>query len=244
MDMLRSCYASKMRLFPDRPEIETEGAWHWCPPGAKTVPYPSPFRASVWDWENLVWAEDALGETERQGYSKGLRDSRLTGQEPCGPEEHWRRGTPYDERGLPTDETGEPVCCNLPPLDLGPDVDGGTAEQGMVTHSACGTDGIPDKVYAHWSGPSCMNGWVQELTFFPYIEPSWVHNLEPTPCADLTDGWLHCDGFNWIFTSQCAGITRSGTFPISTQLWDGTFLVNWPAGLCFGLHAITISPDP
>lgn len=127
MDYLRSCYYSRMRLFRDRPDITVAGRWHFCPPGAKVLPFPHVFASYQWDPDE--WSVDPqLGEVPVYGgYSKGQSSDRLTGQHWCGSAEEWLHGSLYADRGrLPVDPEGIPFCCRPLPIKPGGLVLGGT----------------------------------------------------------------------------------------------------------------------
>lgn len=130
MDVLRSCYASKMRIFPDRPDIEVEGEWRWCPPDAKVIPYGIPWSSCNWDEATHAFADEQLGEIARGEYSKGILSPRLNGQHFCGTQDEWENGTPYNERGkVPVDVDNVPLCCKPIGAIVAGDVDDGEATQ-------------------------------------------------------------------------------------------------------------------
>ncbi len=103
MDLLRSCYRSKMRPFRDRPDIEIRGEWHWCLPGAKPIPHPHQFGSQVWDpW--MVPPATGVGEVPGLGrWVRGTPDPSLLGRRPCGSLETWEQGARY---GQPTTPCG------------------------------------------------------------------------------------------------------------------------------------------
>jgi hypothetical protein len=115
MDILRSCYRSQMRLYPDRPDVLTWGRWHRCPPNAIVAPL-SVFFSRQWEKEDEP--DQDLGEVYRSSppWFSGRSDRRLTGLHYCGTRA-WLFGIPYAERpGLVLDTTGMPECCQaLPP---------------------------------------------------------------------------------------------------------------------------------
>jgi hypothetical protein len=111
MDMLRSCYRSAFRLYPDHPEIVTWGTWHWCPKGAELLPFPHAFSSFVWDSDE--WFEPVIGELVGPLlYSHGQGNPRETGHHFCGSIQLWQQGSPLDLQGsLPLDLDGVPTCC-------------------------------------------------------------------------------------------------------------------------------------
>jgi hypothetical protein len=104
-----------MRLYTDRPDILTAGAWHWCPPGAVEVPYWSAFVSSVWDYWLEAGDVPAVGEVTRGAWTNGAPDPRFTGKTFCGGADAWLRGVPFGTPHLPLDPGGAPVCCGLVP---------------------------------------------------------------------------------------------------------------------------------
>jgi hypothetical protein len=121
-----------MRLYSDRPDILTWGAWHWSPPGAITVP-PTVFFAR----RNALQDEEdrPLGEVYAASYpyTKGRPEPRLTGQHYCGTSA-WTEGIPYASRpGLALDASGVPLCCSAPAPAPGGGRGGGQGVWGPVT---------------------------------------------------------------------------------------------------------------
>jgi len=115
MDFIRSCYASSMRLYPDRPDVLTAGSWHFCAPGAIPVPYCHAFTSSVWDYDQTQVAQ--LGEQKPRGaWSRGNQLPQFQGRHFCGSIDAWRNGIPYADRpGLALDAQGVPLCCKPVP---------------------------------------------------------------------------------------------------------------------------------
>ncbi len=116
MDYLRSCYASNMRLFNDRPDVLTPGQWYFCPPGAKRVPFMDSFVSQNWDIDPLT-LDPRVGEVRGRGaWRRGDPPPRYTGQNTCGTAAQWLNGVPFAQRGLPPrDADGYPTCCVLAP---------------------------------------------------------------------------------------------------------------------------------
>ncbi len=122
MDLIRSCYASEMRLFNDRPDVTTPGQWYFCPAGAKWVPYLDSFVSQTWDDQKLT-PDPVVGEVRGRGaWRRGDPPPRFAGLNTCGSAVAWLNGVTYAERGLPTvDAEGYPTCCRLlppPPADF------------------------------------------------------------------------------------------------------------------------------
>jgi len=54
MDLLRSCYYSRMAIYRDRPDIMVAGSWHFSPPGAKVLPFMHGFGSGQWHPEDMI----------------------------------------------------------------------------------------------------------------------------------------------------------------------------------------------
>lgn len=96
MDALRDCYSSTVRPYRDRPDVEVQGQWHFCPPGALDLPFIHTFGASVNDFKPYT-VEPILGEIP-QLHPHRVRDvpiPRATGKRACGTAEDWMGGCPF-----------------------------------------------------------------------------------------------------------------------------------------------------
>jgi hypothetical protein len=114
MDLLRSCYASSMAPYPDRPDILIPGAWHWSPPAGLWLPFPTAFCSAAWD-EKLK-PHIVLGEQPPRGaYSKGPPVAAFQGQHFCGGPAVWLNGQLSTAPGLAVDANGIPLCCQPQP---------------------------------------------------------------------------------------------------------------------------------
>lgn len=112
MGLLRSCYKSTMRLYPDRPDILVEGKWCFCAPGARAVPYGHPFTPSVWDANQEQLDDGLVGEVSRDGWYNGVRPEGWIGRRVCGDASAWRHGVDWDGSSpLPVGVDGLPSCC-------------------------------------------------------------------------------------------------------------------------------------
>jgi hypothetical protein len=117
MDLLRSCYASSMAPYPDRPDLVVAGSWHWSPPGSRWLPFPTAFCSSQWDPGGTPTIR--LGEQPPRGaYSKGLPVPAFQGRHFCGSEDVWLNGQLSTAPPLPVDADGIPLCCQPLPYDL------------------------------------------------------------------------------------------------------------------------------
>ena len=117
MDVLRSCYASSMAPYSDKPGLVVPGAWHWAPPGARFLPFPTAFCSGEWD----PWQVEAphLGEQPPRGaYSKGPPIPAFQGRNFCGSADVWQNGQLSTAPPLPVDANGIPVCCQPQPYNV------------------------------------------------------------------------------------------------------------------------------
>jgi len=168
MDLMRSCYKSKMRPYLDRPDVEIAGEWQFCLPGAKPLPFPHRFGSQIWDWHN-TYCNPAIGEaTGFDGYASAAVNAKLTGEKFCGREEYLRFGSPFDAARIATDCDGLPLCCITDPVfclgdsdgnGLQTQADGWTQEPGVTEPLAGDADdgegGQVNTVPVHsWAGCS------------------------------------------------------------------------------------------
>jgi hypothetical protein len=119
MDLVRSCYASDMAPYPDRPDVTIAGQWHFCPPGARVLPFPTSFCSAEWDADGTPAI--GLGEQPPRGaYTKGPLVPAFQGRHFCGRANTWLNGIPFAEAspGLPIDGQGIPLCCRPLPYSV------------------------------------------------------------------------------------------------------------------------------
>jgi hypothetical protein len=109
-----------MRLYPDRPDIETPGAWYWADEGIPFFPGFHAFGSRIWDTTEFPVYDPPIGEVSRGKWFNGQAPAWLKKGTWCGT--RWETGIPYGTRpGLDvSDETGWPLCCPGPqPATLG-----------------------------------------------------------------------------------------------------------------------------
>jgi len=172
MDLLRSCYKSKMRLFPDRPDILVEGQWRFCLPDAKPVPWMHSFASHTGDPDGFE-EPLTLGETQERGpWVRGGTDGRYKGQRVCGSEKVWQNGVDFADRGQPKYEVdGMPRCCCPPSGDCGPAPQlsiGGQAE-GAISIQRAGTEEVSIGKQAE-SARSTQGSFVKQYAIAGQVE--------------------------------------------------------------------------
>lgn len=92
VDLLRSCYRSRMRFDRNRPDLTVEVEWFFCPPGAKICPYPTAFSSRNYT-EPRELADLSLGEVEvTTRWVRGDCPPGVTGQFFCGDPAHAANG--------------------------------------------------------------------------------------------------------------------------------------------------------
>ena len=129
MDYLTHCYHSDMRLFSDSQNTLARGAWHWCPPGARVLPFAHAFGSMFDDSTQFRHSNLPVGEDRHYyRYYDGRADPRLIGQNWCGSREAWQHGVPIADAGkIPLDIEGVPLCCKSLPARPGGVVGNGDA---------------------------------------------------------------------------------------------------------------------
>lgn len=110
MDLVRSCYRSKMRLFSDRPDVEVEGQWYFAKSDAKYLPFPHVFTSQNWD-PSTADIDPSVGEVlGRRAWVPGRLPGGQDGQHFCGDASAWQNGVPIADRGLPIVRPDGSVC--------------------------------------------------------------------------------------------------------------------------------------
>lgn len=99
-----------MRLFSDRPDVEVDGQWYWCKPGAKLLPFPHVFSSQNWD-PSTADVNPSLGEVPGpRTWVKGEAPADQDGLHFCGKKSAWQNGVPYAQRGQPIVNPDGSVC--------------------------------------------------------------------------------------------------------------------------------------
>ena len=119
MDVSPRIYRSNFRPFRGRPDIVIPGRWHWCPPGAKALPFWHAMGSMCQDQTPRLGTTWNLGEIPQwEGIQTHVPNSRYTGQHWCGSAEDWQQGAVWGRR-LELDREGVPFCCRAEPIRVG-----------------------------------------------------------------------------------------------------------------------------
>lgn len=111
MDVIRSCYSSTMYPYVDRPDVGIPGAWHFCRPGSRFLPFPTAFCSRNYLDKNDDYP--AIGEVPtRPSWSAGKPLTWARGHHFCGSADVWQNGQLYSAPPLPVDRNGIPLCCD------------------------------------------------------------------------------------------------------------------------------------
>ena len=111
--MLRSCYATQMRFFPDRPDVLTPVEWFWADADAPWLPFPNTFTSR--NWANKLEPWPVLGEV--QGAPRPWRSGKTRrfelNRSPCGEPGWFVDGVPFAARAVAGSMhfDGSLVCC-------------------------------------------------------------------------------------------------------------------------------------
>ncbi len=95
VDLVRSCYRTKMSFFPSRPDLLTTVQWYFCRPGALPLPFPTRFNSSNWTEQKQYWpgTGEVLGQP--RPWSRGQPPASYLGNQFAGTEEQFRNGCEY-----------------------------------------------------------------------------------------------------------------------------------------------------
>jgi hypothetical protein len=112
VDVLRSCYRSKMRVDPSRPDLLVEFEWFFTPPGAKIFPFPTAFSSRNYT-ETNEHADLTLGEVEiTKRWVRGDPPAAVPGTFFCGDPSSFVNGADLVNGPLESlDVDGVPLCC-------------------------------------------------------------------------------------------------------------------------------------
>jgi hypothetical protein len=117
MDVVRSCYAARMRFDPSQPDLWTNVEWFFCKPGAKVFPFYHRFASSHYDGSKSL-LDQSLGEEDHEfpPWRRGDPPAAADGQSYCGPLAHFIDGCnllngPIQQR----DVDGLLTCCGGAP---------------------------------------------------------------------------------------------------------------------------------
>jgi hypothetical protein len=133
--MLRSCYSTRMRFYPDRPDVLTRVQWFFVSPTTPFLEADNVFTSRNWADAADFWPD--LGEV--QGYKRPWRNGSPPAVAPqvdsCGSVHAFAEGVPFAERGTRLYRSdGQLVCCAGPepePVPAAGGVLGGDSWEGV-----------------------------------------------------------------------------------------------------------------
>jgi hypothetical protein len=126
VDLLRSCYRTKMRLFADSDQ-EVNIRWFWVPPHAEVYPGYHPYGSGNWASSKEGWTGPGEVSGVPRTWYNGKTPRGFHGKKICGDPDKLAAGYSVNDKRICTDVTGlsscctEPRefwCCDFPPPDL------------------------------------------------------------------------------------------------------------------------------
>lgn len=117
MDLLRSCYSTKMRFFADSDQ-EIDVRWFWADEDAQIFPEHTRFGSGNWADEPFHWngAGEVLGAP--RPWNDGAPIDGLVGDHYCGPLATYQNGGTFP--GVPLEGLANGKCACCAPLDEPP----------------------------------------------------------------------------------------------------------------------------
>jgi hypothetical protein len=124
VDLLRSCYTTKMSFFPNRPDLLTPVRWFFTDPGAAVLPFPTKFASG--NWAEQKWTWPGVGEVlpRDRRWKNGANFDGEPGLVWCGTPEQFFNGDTYPPPPFPRTSNGAPYCCFQDQLILDLGLDG------------------------------------------------------------------------------------------------------------------------
>jgi hypothetical protein len=110
MDLLRSCYTTKMRFWRDA-ATEVGVRWFFCAPDAEVFPYDTVFGSGNWASDRFDWPGPGEVLGAARDWSNGALPGELLGKKFCGPLEAYTRGATTDMPALEANVQGICCCC-------------------------------------------------------------------------------------------------------------------------------------
>lgn len=200
MDVLRSCYSTRMRFDPAAPGTSSRVDWYFCPPAAKVFPSAHSFGSLNW-YRGSGLPDAPLGELQAapRPWRNGSRPSEAAGLKVCEGVDKFLTGEPYLVTPRAEYPDGFPRCCNA--VDTGVFLDAGAAASGYL----CQGNPIPTfqiivKVVAPTGAPwAPYVGQSYSLLYQPQsFPPLYVNNAAGggmgikmhIVCSGLGQGWF------------------------------------------------------
>ena len=169
VDLLRSCYCTKVRFYNGDPTTD-DLEWHFTDPHYPVLTTPSRINSLNWvDATERVDHPEFAGEVPgTRKYSKGMRNVGLRATTYCGGVADWIGNGVRPPTPPVLDAFGVPQCCGqLPGLDLG-------QEQALHVDSIAGT-------YSGVEGVGLFMARGSEFSF-SHLAMTWPFYLSPNPC--------------------------------------------------------------
>ncbi len=94
MDLLRSCYDTKMRFYSAEPGTLTDVKWYFAPHGAKILPFRHRFGSLNWAPRRDLPTTLGENKSSPRPYSKGADTTGFAGQGSCTLGSKWFAGVP------------------------------------------------------------------------------------------------------------------------------------------------------
>lgn len=225
MDVIRSCYVTKMRLHADDPGKTTDVVWYRSEPGARA--FPGQHRFGSLDWDGR-YREGPLGEAGPRGaYYVGWNWLGKTGQSFCGERVRYVEGVSTDTPTCAPDDCGAllprlpVVAVNRP--GLAPPLCAPLVGSGFfanITNCPCiEFEGIPETDSVTWDAG---NQWYEWNNLFLCGEGPHLFRFIPTST----------DGSTWDCYWEFGG--ESFTKNMDTVFWPFPFIwalgVRWSEG--------------
>jgi hypothetical protein len=207
MDLLRSCYSTKMRFFLDS-DVEVPVRWFFCDDKAKIFPAHHLFGSGNWAKEKTGWPGPGEVEGEPRPWSPGAIVAGFKGQHFCGPLAGFTEGTNFPGIPLHADKDGNCACCTptIPTCQTWPH-----------------TPHLWVNLISVVSSKSPPYGPVRTsipLNYIPVIDQWGTDFIVPRYGIEVFKFYLICSGAAWRFGSSN---TTLFTYPDSisvTPIWD------------------------
>ena len=241
MDVLRSCYRTRMRFDPSQPTKSSPVTWYFCPAGALPLPVAHTFGSINW-YGGSGLPDAPIGELQSspRPWSNGAAPAEATGLVCPIDQSLFLTGAPYLGTSKPTFPDGFPRSCNDAVSGLWFDhINAG----GIAT---CNNVGI--------SQPNTVTVTVFPTTTAPHWTPFIGTNYVLTYAGAPTHRWQNlsagggegvwfdivCAGGNWVFLWMTGDDSAQYPDPFGYPVVNHQIGILGPAGLRqFRIAAVT-----